>query len=292
MVIGPDPRHIIRRRKTSWVSPKSIGLFFVFVSLGLLLYFASGDSSQANSPLSGILLKPMSLIERGKDTVAVILSGIMDNFRAKKILSALEMENALLRSENTELRFKLRKHESYADALGLPRDEGYPTIPAVIIYRDNRLTPSFIINRGSMNGLNINMPVWNSQGLVGRIDKISNRHARVQPITDSSSAVGVYVRGTPYEYLLRGTEDHKALVLLDEHLLEGGEDFQAPQPGQAVFTSGRGRIFPRDILAGYVSDATTENGILVTPAVDIHAVQSVLVLTENQSELVSLLADE
>ena len=137
------------------------------------------------------------------------------------------------------------------------------------------------------------MPVWTVQGLIGRTIRMKEHASRVMPLTDPGSAVGCYVEGTSYEGVVCGMEEGKQLLLQEQHLIGGGDEKLFPQPGQAVFTSGQGLVFPRDLLVGYISDATSEEGLVVEPAVDFESVKSVLIITTTflEDEMLSLLTD-
>ncbi len=217
----------------------------------------------------------------------------MDNFRAKKELEEARELIAKQNEELTELRYKLRRFESYKAAENMP-DEDYPTVKAIVLNRDNRLTDTLIINRGTRDGLDVNLPVWTTEGLIGRTYKVSGHFSRIQPITDPGSAVGVWVEGTPYEGILRGTEDGNQLVLTDQHLVSSGSELLVPEPGMRVMTSSRGLVFPENILCGTITDATTEEGMVVETAADINSVQAVYVLanTAMKEEILSLATEE
>ncbi len=283
-----------RKRKNYKPGHKVVGTFLLLVSIGCLFIFAPDKNNTVHSPAVRIFLTPVGLIQGIRNFAMNQYTSFMDNFSAKEKLVSLQEENRILREMNTEYRYKQRRLESYREALNLPRDEEYPAVPAIIVVRDDRLAPTLVINRGIQDGLSINMPVFNGDGLIGRTLRLSRSVARVQPITDTDSEIGVYVEGTSYEGIMRGSEDSRYLLLTEVELVSGGVDLITPQPGQKVYTSGRGLVFPRDLLAGTISEATTENGYIIEPAADIHHVQSVLVLTNTpmKQEILSLLSEE
>ncbi|HOJ60739.1 MAG TPA: rod shape-determining protein MreC [bacterium] len=267
-----------RRKKQPWLSPKTLGTGLLLLSTGLMLYFIGEERTLSSSPLSRALLVPAAFLQNAHDSGWRLAVSVLDNFRAKQELDTLREEMARLQQENLELRYQLRRHEAYRDALGLPREEMVPSVAAIVLFRDNRMALSLIINRGAQDGLQVNLPVWTRDGLVGRTHKITRHHARVQPLTDPRCAIGVYVEDSSYEGILRGSEEGGHLLLTDLHLVSPGGEMMRPQPGQRVFTSGTGLVFPRNLLAGFVSDATSDKGYVVRPAVDVHSVKSVLIL--------------
>ena len=116
---------------------------------------------------------PTTGLSSVRNTLWNSYSNLIDNFRARHKMAAMEEELQRLRHENMELRYKLRRHENFREALNLPRDEDYPTLPAIVLFQDDRLTRSLIINRGESDGIEINMPVWTGEGLVGRTSRVS-----------------------------------------------------------------------------------------------------------------------
>lgn len=216
------------------------------------------------------------------------------NFNARDELLAMKDEIELLRRENIELNFKLQRYDAYRAALNLPDQTDYYTVKAVVITHDWRFTRDIIINRGAADGLAINMPVWTTSGLVGRTRRLNDRFSKVQLLTDPGSAVGVYIEGSQYEGILRGHEDGDKLLLTDLHLVDLGDEMNLPQPGQAVYTSGVGIIFPRGLLAGHISEESSDHGYIVEPAVNFLSVKAVLVYinTAYREEFLSLLTGE
>ncbi len=64
----------------------------------------------------------------------------------------------------------------------IPPDEDFPAITALVSLRDNRMTNSLIINRGTENGITINRPVLAKKALIGRTYKLTKHCARIQPL--------------------------------------------------------------------------------------------------------------
>ncbi len=294
MLFQPGKRSSGRRKKHSWLSPKTLGAGLMLLSVWLMLYFIRDERSVSSSPLARVILAPASLLQNAHDYGWDLAASLLDNVRAKKELDSLREDMARLQQENLELRYQLRRHEAYRDALDLPREDAVPSLAAIVLFRDNRMALSLIINRGAQDGLEVNLPVWTREGLVGRTHKITRNHARVQPLTDPRCAIGVYVEDSSYEGILRGAEEGGHLLLTDLHLVSPGGEMMRPQPGQRVFTSGTGFVFPRNLLAGIVADATSDKGYVVTPAVDVQSVKSVLVLlnTKLREDILPLVTGE
>lgn len=291
MLYQSKKRLSYRPQKTNWITPRLFGIILLLASVGLLLYTASQDESQATSFGMRVLHSPITLANGVRNYVGGSYDSLMANINAKRELEALKLELEEARHTITELQFKLSRHDAIRDALKLPREAQYQTIPAIVQMRNHRFTKDLIINRGSSDGLEKNMPVWTEIGLVGRTRTLSDHFSLVQRITDPGSSVGVEIANTPIKGILRGSDDGETMLLTDQYRDQVYETGLDPIPGQQVFTSGDGMIFPGGLLAGTVSDVTSDYGIVVEPAVDFRSVQSVLVHTDTtlRDELVLLL---
>lgn len=294
MFFRRKPRPTYRSQQSNWVNPRLIGLTLLAVSVGLLLHTATLDESESTSFGIKVLHSPVTLANGVRNWVIGTYDGLMANLNARQELEETRAELEAAKRAITELRFQLQRHEAIRDALKLPQEAAYQTLPAIVLMRDLRFTGDLVINRGLGDGVERNMPVWTGDGLVGRTRTLNEHRALIQPITDPGSAVGVYVEDTPIAGILRGNEDGRTMLLTDQYKENILETNLEAAPGQRVFTSGAGMVFPRGLLAGTVSDVTTESGIVVEPAVDFRSVQSVLVYmdTTMRDELLSLLSGE
>jgi len=152
-------------------------------------------------------------------------------------------------------------------------------IAASVIGRDpSPFLRYIIIDRGSSDGLRRGMPVVTDQGLVGRVDAVINSAARVQLITDTSSAVNVRLEKAKMEAILTGT------VSGDLELDLVPQDVTLT-PGDLVLTSGLSGGFPADLIVGQVLNARKRDSDLfqqavIQPVVDFTKLKIVLIITD------------
>ncbi|MBI1390820.1 MAG: hypothetical protein GC154_20515 [bacterium] len=293
MFFQKETKNPYRPKKTNWISPRLIATALIVASLGLILFYAPIQNRTATTPFQKVVMAPVTFLQTIRSFGANSYQRLAANFASREEVERLRAEVKDLNQENTQLRFKLQRHEAYISALRLPREVEYQTLAAIVVFRDFRLTHDIIVNRGTADGLTVNMPVWTDEGLVGRTRRVSQNYSKVQILTDPGSAIGVYVENTPYEGILRGSEDG-GLVLEDLHLTGIGDEIKPPLPGQEVRTSGTGMVFPRGLLAGRIAYATSSQGVLVEPVVNANSVQSVLIFTNTgyREEILSLLLGE
>ena len=206
-----------------------------------------------------------------------------------------------LTAENEELRRRLEaandqlynaslleeENEWMRDYLGLKRlHVDYEFEEATIIGREagSHLTV-FTLNRGSLRGIEVNMPVLVDTGIVGAVVEVGPTWCRVKTMLETASALGAYVERSAQNGLVSGSfalaEQGKCIM---EYL---GADADI-RVGDRILTSGVGSIYPAGLLIGEVTAVTPDpysRGLTaeITPAVDLEALRRVMILTDFDS---------
>jgi rod shape-determining protein MreC len=218
-----------------------------------------------------------------------------DVFHAKK-------ENKQLKKQVEQLRGQLAQNQTaQADAaqlqklLSIPNRSsfmaGYTPVSARIIERSPTVWyASWVINKGSNDGIRVNEPVIAAGGLAGKISSTTGGTARVTLLTDESSSVSAEVMPDGSAGLVEPQVGNP-----DDLLLNYVQKNAKLQPGQTVltsgFTSGRGdSIFPREIPIGTVkrvnpSEIELYQRVHIQPYVDFRKVDYVQVMTGHEAEL-------
>lgn len=216
---------------------------------------------------------------------------VNDNIKSYKKLKDVEKNNDVLETsidridsieaENIELR---RQLDALKDELNISYTlSDYEYLNATVISRNvgywyNKLT----INKGSYNGVEKDMVVISSKGLIGRVVKTSTFTSDVRLITtsDTNNKISVHVsNGDNNLYGVINGYDYKNSVLE----LEGISNTKDVNVGDYVYTSGLGGIFPAGILIGTVTEITTDSYDLakimkVTPSADFNDINYVSIL--------------
>jgi rod shape-determining protein MreC len=143
------------------------------------------------------------------------------------------------------------------------------------------------IDKGSGDGIEVDMPVVASAGLVGHVIRVTPGSADVQLIIDPGSFVTGRLEGSGETGLLQGRGggdlvlsglDPATQVLPDERVVTAGYRFG----GQTQ------SLYPPNVLIGSVShvvpdDAALEESVSVRPAVDFSSLDVVLVVLSSGS---------
>jgi rod shape-determining protein MreC len=135
------------------------------------------------------------------------------------------------------------------------------------------------IDRGDESGVKVHQPVVADGGLVGKVDRVGEKLSSVILLTDEACLVSVQVEGTPEVGILGGQrgqyEDGPKLRLRFLSLKA------RISPGTRVFTTGRGGLFPANLLVGTVESVVPgplDSEALVRPSVDFTDLSTVFLL--------------
>ena len=192
---------------------------------------------------------------------------------ANKDLSATNQTLRGLEAENNRLR----------NALGYRERAVFKLMPARIIARDASTWYSeIIIDRGTADGIKSDMPVLTEEGLVGKTTVPDDHSARVVLIADETCRVAANVEGTREQGIVKGerTSSGSAPNI--------GLNFLSKQanlkPGQKIYTSGVGGVFPSGVLVGAVREFKVrelDGHASIVPAVDLTTLEDVFVVVGN-----------
>lgn len=194
-------------------------------------------------------------------------------------VNELRYENKLLELDKLELE-RLRElyelDKRYAD---------YPKTGARVIGKDpGNWYEVFIIDKGTKDGIEVNMVVMAGNGLVGRIIEVGPNFSKVRSIIDDTSSVSSKILRTSDLCAVSGDK-----TLGDEGLclIEYIEDSANLVEGDEIVTSHLGDIYPPGILIGVVKSIETNPNKLtktavLEPVVDFKHLEEVLVININE----------
>ncbi|MBP9663073.1 MAG: rod shape-determining protein MreC [Pyrinomonadaceae bacterium] len=220
--------------------------------------------------------------------VTTLTSGIANYFTSISNLRSAQDENSLLKQRVQELEVELKQKEELStentrlrSLLELKEQSRYKVLTARIIGRDPSVWfDASIVNRGSLDGVALNMPVVTDGGLVGRVTAVSPLTAQVDLITRDKSGVGAVVGQIGESNALGVVAGTSKKEVLEMKYVPGNIDVRI---GQAVFTSGQDGIFPAGLKIGEIvnivsGSATTPHVIQIRPAARLSSMQEVGIL--------------
>ena len=197
-----------RRRNKKTIHPKIIYICLsVFCVLLVLFSFKFSDQFSSVKTMFGDFVTPM---QKGINSVGSSISGAFDLFHSKESLLAenkelkdkldsLSYNNKILVSENNEL-------ENYRQLVNLNKKyPDYPKVAATVISRDgNNWFNVFYIDKGTEDGIDVDMNVISGNGLVGIVSEAGKHYAKVRSIIDDKSNVSAMFEKTGETCIVKG----------------------------------------------------------------------------------------
>ena len=262
-------------------------LFFLSLFCGIMIIvsFALEFTDSPVKDVVGVVLTP---IQSGINHVGGWFSGKMDYFEDNLKLAAqneeLQSQVDQLTVENTQLLQDKDELNSLRDLYELDHKyETYEKVGARVISKDDSSNwfSTFTIDKGSNDGLAVDMNVMAGSGLVGIITDVGPNWATVRSIIDDYSNVSAQISETEDTCIIAGD-----LSLTDEgtvRLVKLNDPDSKVKVGDTIVTSQISDIFLPGILIGYVSEIGVDSNNLthsglVSTVVDFKDIKEVLVI--------------
>jgi rod shape-determining protein MreC len=289
-------------------------LFILCVaSLALFtVYVKEGDCEQGGDcgPLHTVQLGAAEVLQPVRSVFATVFSpvtntgerimGAFDNSREQKLerevqeTEELAAQASRLERENAQLRELLKGQRSAYE---------YGPLAQVVAPVGDQFTQRIIINVGTQDGVESNMPVVIGQStLVGRTTEVSKHTAQVMLITDQMFAAGVRII-PPADFDPSSSEISPAVTAEDVSYGQGllGTDLEGylgvdlvstsarAEEGDFIVTSGRAGdkelLFPPGLYVGEVESVSSQDidqfkKIVVEPAMNPQDLEEVRVITD------------
>jgi rod shape-determining protein MreC len=193
-------------------------------------------------------------------------------------------ENESLKQRVSQLEVALQRERALAgqtrvlqEVLGLKTETPFATTPAMVIA--SGASPEFrtmTLDKGSSQGLATDMAVLAPAGVVGRVILPTPRAAKVQLIIDRNAAAAGLVERSRAQGVVVGTGSDRMRF----EYVPGTADLKV---GDRVVTSGMDGIYPKGFVLGQIESIERSAGefsnVLIRPAVNLSALEAVLVVT-------------
>ena len=237
--------------------PHVIGLATAIVLALVFLNLPTQASARLKLTLSSIFL-PLFGLSRAADATGDATSvRLLPKSVIVAELEKLRTENEQLRIEVQQTRELARENGALRDAVSWQKKLPWKTRVAQVVTRDpENWWRSLQINLGSRDGLVKDLPVITPSGLVGRVQEVGPHYSRVVLLGDPQCPVAAVVDNTARD---TGMISPGEATVLDESIVEMTYITRPSQaiPGQKVFTSGLGGIFPKGIPIGHITDTNS-----------------------------------
>ena len=269
-------------------------LLFILSILSVALILATSITDIAQNRVFTSVETALAPFERGlamagewlmdrREIIGDIRSLQAENEELKRQIEALTTENIYLQQDEYELMNLRELYELDAEY------QSFEKTAAKVIAKDaGNWYHSFLIDKGTDDGLEVDMNVIAGSGLVGRISATGTNWSRVQAIISDDAAVSGKVLSASENLIVSGSlELYRDGKISWSKLVDPGDKVSV---GDKIVTSDISDKFLPGILIGYISSIEQDPNNLtksgeMTPAASFDHLSEVLVILTMKQEL-------
>lgn len=276
------------------------------ISLTFAVLFSLTNLISQTNIMTRSVDKAASVLDFFSGTFHALGDGMTRIFDSYGNYNNLKIERDALRQKILELqqvqfRYEMleRENKHYRQVLQFQKNSPYSVIPAEVISLDpDNLFHMIIVNKGSNDGVKPYMPVIAFQvekipanpetgepeseqliqGVVGKVIQVTPTSARILPVTDQNSKLGVRLKRNGSWALLQGSRGRGALPSLSDVNLSLNL-----QQGDEIITSGDGGIFPKGlpvgVIEGEIIREATAQRTYIKPYIHVQNIENVLIIS-------------
>lgn len=270
------------------IPPKYIMLLLTVICIVLLLVSLLFD--HAFVPLRAVTSTVIVPMQNVLNSVGIY---VKDKTEMLEEISNLQEENAILKTQIEAYKNEAKEYQQDIYELDRLRalynlDETYPSyekVAARVIARDaGNWFNTFIIDKGTADGIQVDCNVLAGNGLVGIVTEVGEDWARVRAIIDDTSKVSAMFLDNSDLCTVSGNLTQIGDGYIDVEFIDKSADVEV---GDQLVTSYISDKYLAGITIGYVSDITLDANNLtksakLIPAVNFSNIQEVLVIKERK----------
>lgn len=273
-----------QRRQSTGLRPLIV--LCVVSILVLTFYLREGESGPIHTLRAGVttITTPARMAGNLVSAPFNAVGNIFGNLTASRAtLDELEAENAELTARVAELAEYQATSERLEKLLDLQSTYNLQSTAARIIGQSSDAwSDTVTIDKGSLDGISVNMPVTNSTGVIGQVIEVAPNASTVRLLTDEGSGVSAMIQDTRAQGMVQGQPDgtlRMDYVSVDADVKEG----------DIIITSGIGGVYPKGLPIGTVASVTKNSNdvyytIIVSSASRTESNEEILVITSLTEE--------
>ncbi|PIC63860.1 rod shape-determining protein MreC [Sporosarcina sp. P13] len=232
------------------------------IVLVALIAFSLRDRNHANVPEQkvkdvvgfgqSLFTKPAHFVTGVVENIDTMLNTYEENKRLKERLdtfASIQAELADVKADNVKLRGIIDKQDDL---------RAYEPIQSTVISRNpDQWEEKLIIDKGTTNGVGVNMAVMTAQGLIGKVILSTPSTSTIELISTENSnfRVAAMVVGEQEIFgLIEGFDQQSRQLIMKR--IDSSFDVEK---GMSVTSSGLGGIFPKGILIGEITEVSTDD---------------------------------
>lgn len=280
----------MKNKLSSYFNSKYI--LIVVSVLCLVFIVTSFFSDKLAAPLKNAVSSVVVPLQKGMNYMGLWVSDSVDNMqdinrlideneKLNEKINELTVQNNQLRQDSYELD-RLRELYQLDD-----KYPGYEKIGARVIgsSSDNWYT-TFMVDKGSDDGIEVDMNVIADGGLVGIVTKVGHNYSVIKTVVEDNNFVSAMLIDSGDTCTVKGD-----IELLDQGLahLQYFKSGLTIRNGDKIVTSNISDKYLPGLLIGYAKDVKSDannltlSGYLV-PAVDFEHLQEVLIITQKKEK--------
>ena len=245
----------------------------IFVFAFLLVFSRSGSFNPLEFTIVRTVSLPLRLILAPINEVKKIIfyHRIFDEYMRQRT------EVDTLKNRLAGMNEVVQENSRLAQMLAFKRRLIYPSLAAGVVGRDpSNWNAAVIIDKGSVDGVGVGMPVVSASGVVGKVAEVGRERSKVILLTDPAFSVAALVDRSREVGLVSGS----LRGICRMRYLSANADIQV---GDQVVSSKVSSSFPEGLIIGEVVEVRTNNDgspadCLIKPAVSLSQVEEVLVI--------------
>lgn len=271
---------LFKNKKARIVSIISIVLVVIIVLYSTWLKNTSVHSNLVSSVINPIQTFFSNISESVNNKKAELTDNQELRNKIKELQDQINDQNKKL----IDYEEAIRQNEFYKDFLEIKEENPeYKFVDARIISRNTNDTyASFVIDKGTVDGVEVHDTIITAEGLVGYVSDAYTTQSTVMTVLNPKinvSAIDNHSRDT-------GNVTGDAGLSVDGHtkMIYVSSD-NTMSSGNFVITSGEGGIFPKGLIIGTVLEVkTSKNKIsceaIIQPIVDFSKINDVMIITD------------
>lgn len=265
-----------------------IWIWIVFTGFALFLLSTNPGPNQSWNPAEQFIIEVTTpfqkLIKLAVGSVERLWTDYFYLVGLKDENRRLNKDIDLLKTENSRYKELLATHERLRKLLQFKQIISNPVIAAQVIGLDpSGWFKSIIVDKGSVAGIEKNMPVVNASGVVGRVISVSPDFSKILLVVDQNSAIDCLLQRSRDRGILKGLSTDVCNL---EYLAKTAN----AAIGDQIITSGLGGVFPKGLPVGKILHISENPGMLfkeikVRPAVDFSTLEEVMIILNQENAI-------
>jgi rod shape-determining protein MreC len=276
-------RRQVRRRR-------AVLALLIVGSFALLTLTYGQGSNGLQRGVTAVFTPVSSVLDRALKPARDLINWVDETFDARGKNNKLQEELQVARKEAVGGKVAVAENEELRSLLKLEKSGAIPTGDVPVTGHVIGLSPTVwfsdvVIDVGSGDGVAVNDPVVNGDGLIGRVTDVTGGAAKVMLLSDHSSKVSVRIVPAGVQGIVKATVGEPETLVLgflnsDKNIKKGETVVTAGWHGEGIESR-----FPPNIPIGEVTKATlveqeAQERSIVRPYADLRNLNTVQVLTK------------